>query len=135
MNEKEENANSGLEAVNEFTKRFKVLMNERKKEKEMAPVMEQTTKPEATPEPESKPEPESTPEVQTQTQTEEEPKKQEESEEDGFYDQPNISVGLGSVLAYLKSQNVHDTQEETYGRRTDNVIDTTNNKGKDEGMD
>lgn len=131
MNEEEENANSGLEAVNEFTKRFKVLMNERKKEKEMAPMMEKTTKPE----PEAKLEREYTPEAHIQTQTEEEPKKQEEAEEDGFYDQPNISVGLGSVLAYLKSQNVYDTQEETYGRRTDNVIDTTNNKGKDEGMD
>lgn len=102
----------------------------------MTAVVEQTTKPEPESETKPEPEPESKPDIQIQTQiqTEEKPEKQEESEEDGFYDQPNISVGLGSVLAYLKSQNVSDTHEETYGRRTDNVIDTTNNKGKNEDI-
>lgn len=111
-----------MEAVNEFSKRFKALMKERKKEKEeeeeemkeVKEVKEEEMKEEEMKEEEEK----------------EEEMKEEDDEEEELYDQPNISQGLGGVLSYLKSQHITDTYEEAYGRRTDSVIDSSNKDGK-----
>ena len=113
-----------MEAVNEFSKRFKALMKERKKEKEeeeedMKEVKEEEMKEEEKEE-----------EEKEEEEKEEEEKKEEDDEEEELYDQPNISQGLGGVLSYLKSQHITDTYEEAYGRRTDSVIDSSNKDGK-----
>ena len=113
-----------MEAVNEFSKRFKALMKERKKEKEeeeeeMKEVKEEEMKEEEKEE-----------EEKEEEMKEEEEKKEEDDEEEELYDQPNISQGLGGVLSYLKSQHITDTYEEAYGRRTDSVIDSSNKDGK-----
>ena len=92
-------------------------MNERKKEKEESQVVEK---------PVEVPVVEEQPVVEDEQPVEEE---QVEEEQDDLYDQPNISLGLGSALAYLKAQNVTGTYEEAYGRRTDSVLDTSNNQG------
>lgn len=104
-----------MEAVNEFSKRFKALMKERKKEKEEEEEEMKEVKEE---------------EMKEEEMKEEEEKKEEDDEEEELYDQPNISQGLGGVLSYLKSQHITDTYEEAYGRRTDSVIDSSNKDGK-----
>ena len=114
-----------MEAVNEFSKRFKALMKERKKEKEEEEEEMKEVKEEEMKEEEMKEEEEKEEEMK-----EEEEKKEEDDEEEELYDQPNISQGLGGVLSYLKSQHITDTYEEAYGRRTDSVIDSSNKDGK-----
>ena len=111
-----------MEAVNEFSKRFKALMKERKKEKEEEEEEMKEVK-------EVKEE-EMKEEEKEEEMKEEEEKKEEDDEEEELYDQPNISQGLGGVLSYLKSQHITDTYEEAYGRRTDSVIDSSNKDGK-----
>ena len=113
-----------MEAVNEFSKRFKALMKERKKEKEEEEEEMKEVK-EVKEEEEMKEE-----EKEEEEMKEEEEKKEEDDEEEELYDQPNISQGLGGVLSYLKSQHITDTYEEAYGRRTDSVIDSSNKDGK-----
>ena len=112
-----------MEAVNEFSKRFKALMKERKKEKEEEEEEMKEVK-------EVKEEEEKEEEEKEEEEKEEEEKKEEDDEEEELYDQPNISQGLGGVLSYLKSQHITDTYEEAYGRRTDSVIDSSNKDGK-----
>ena len=116
-----------MEAVNEFSKRFKALMKERKKEKKEEEEKKEgkEVKEEVKEEEEMKEEEEKEEEMK-----EEEEKKEEDDEEEELYDQPNISQGLGGVLSYLKSQHITDTYEEAYGRRTDSVIDSSNKDGK-----
>ena len=114
-----------MEAVNEFSKRFKALMKERKKEKEEEEEEMKEVKEEEMKEEEEKKEEE----VKEEEMKEEEEKKEEDDEEEELYDQPNISQGLGGVLSYLKSQHITDTYEEAYGRRTDSVIDSSNKDG------
>ena len=110
-----------MEAVNEFSKRLKALMKERKKEKEEEKEEEEK---------EEMKEKEKEEEKDEEKEEEEEKKENDDDEEEDLYDQPNISQGLGGVLSYLQSQHITDTYEEAYGRRTDSVIDSSNKDGR-----
>lgn len=109
-----------MEAVNEFSKRLKALMKERKKEKEEEKEEEEKEEMKEKEKEEEKDE----------EKEEEEEKKENDDDEEDLYDQPNISQGLGGVLSYLQSQHITDTYEEAYGRRTDSVIDSSNKDGR-----
>ena len=149
---------SDVDRVNEFCKRFKSVMAEQEREKQIRETEKQTReteKPqekepndpqtqqtqtigetvetEETPtETESKPPSSNQPMASELQKSEEKSESESESEEMGdFFEQPRLGRGLGDALKYLRAQKVEDVEEEAYGRRNDTMIRSSNEESRD----
>ena len=149
---------SDVDRVNEFCKRFKSVMAEQEREKQIRETEKQTRETEKPQE--NEPNDPQTHQTQTigetgetgETPTENESKlpssdqpmaselqkseekseSESESEEMGdFFEQPRLGRGLGDALKYLRAQKVEDVEEEAYGRRNDTMIRSSNEESRD----
>lgn len=149
---------SDVDRVNEFCKRFKSVMAEQEREKQIRETEKQTRETEKPQEKEpNDPQTQQTETIGETVETEETPTETEsnpafsnqpmaselqkseeksesesESEEMGdFFEQPRLGRGLGDALKYLRAQKVEDVEEEAYGRRNDTMIRSSNEESRD----